>query len=116
MWRTVRQFQYGPDPEAYAVDAFTFSWSDITFYAFPPFSIIPQVLQKIVADRATGLLVVPNWPSSIWFSQFNRLLISDRIVIPSSREILRLPNQPLTLHPLHKTLRLIAGIVSGIKD
>ena len=37
---------YHPDPEALAVNAFHISWRDYKFYAFPPFSIISQVLQK----------------------------------------------------------------------
>eukprot|EP00794_Sanderia_malayensis_P004188 gene4188-4745_t len=33
---------YRPDPQAFAVNAFTLQWSDLFFYAFPPFSIITQ--------------------------------------------------------------------------
>ncbi|CAH2207500.1 jg4303, partial [Pararge aegeria aegeria] len=47
------------DPDAEKIDAFTFSWKDINFYAFPPFSLIPKVLQKILSDRAQGIVVVP---------------------------------------------------------
>ena len=36
-----------PDPQACAVDALSVSWKDIYFYAFPPFSMILKVLQKI---------------------------------------------------------------------
>ncbi|CAG7820539.1 unnamed protein product [Allacma fusca] len=46
-----------PDPFAWKVDAFTFSWESIKFYAFPPISLIPRVLQKIVNDKAEGLLI-----------------------------------------------------------
>ena len=48
-----------PDPDAYAVDAFTLTWSSFTFYAFPPFSIIPQVLQKVSQDRRLDYLLFP---------------------------------------------------------
>ena len=41
-----RYISYKPDPDAEAVNAFTMSWSDVTFYAFPPFCIIPSVVQK----------------------------------------------------------------------
>lgn len=37
---------YHPDPEALAVNAFHQTWVGYKFYAFPPFSIISQVLQK----------------------------------------------------------------------
>ncbi len=58
---------FKPDPEACAFNAFSISWSKYSFYAFPPFSILPQVLQKILLDKATGLLVIPNWPTQAWW-------------------------------------------------
>ena len=36
-----------PDPESKGVNAFTFSWENLSFYAFPQFTCIPKVLQKI---------------------------------------------------------------------
>ena len=62
-----RYVSYKPDLDAEAVNAFTMSWSDVTFCAFPPFCIIPSVLQKIIKDRARGILVVPDWPSQPWY-------------------------------------------------
>ena len=106
---------FWPDPEAFAVDSFTLDWSSWKFYAFPPFAIIPRVLQKVSSDKAIGLLIVPDWPYSSWFSQYNRLLISECIIIPSSNHLLHLPNMPGTQHPLQKSLKLRAGIVSGMK-
>lgn len=40
-------FSWFPDEAALGVDAFTFDWSDLNFYAFPPFSMILRVLSKI---------------------------------------------------------------------
>ena len=62
-----RYVSYKPDPNAEAVNAFTMSWSDVTFCAFPPFCIIPSVLHKIIKDRARGILVAPDWPSQPWY-------------------------------------------------
>ena len=42
----LRYVSYKPDLDAEAVNAFTMSWSDVIFCAFPPFCIIPSVLQK----------------------------------------------------------------------
>lgn len=56
-----------PDPGSITVDAFTFSWEKLNFYAFPPFILLPRVLRKIFDDKATGTLVVPWWPSQSWF-------------------------------------------------
>jgi hypothetical protein len=57
---------YTPDPEAYAIDVFHLSWRMYKFYAFPPFCIIHRVLQKVKKDQATGLIVVPYWPTQAW--------------------------------------------------
>ena len=38
---------FKPDPEAFEVDAFFMSWTNLKFYAFPPFSCISRCLQKI---------------------------------------------------------------------
>ncbi|KAJ8914276.1 hypothetical protein NQ315_011010 [Exocentrus adspersus] len=35
-----------PDPESCAVDAFTLNWSNIYFYAFPPFPLLPRLFKK----------------------------------------------------------------------
>ena len=61
------------DPEAVSVDSFTLDWGDMEFYAFPPLNMIPRVLNKIFTDKATGLLVVPDWPYSCWYPQFMRM-------------------------------------------
>ena len=54
---------FWPDPEASFIDASTISWTVKKFYSFRPFSCVLRVLQKIIQDTATGVLVVPMWPS-----------------------------------------------------
>ena len=39
-------YSYAPDPEGCGHDAFSFSWQQGHFYAFPPFSCILQVVNK----------------------------------------------------------------------
>lgn len=56
-----KNVSWGRDPDSYAIDAFTLNWTDYYFYAFPPFSLIPRVLQKIISDRAEGVVIVPLW-------------------------------------------------------
>ena len=60
----VRPFvAYQPGPTAFAIDAFTLLWESYLFYAFPPFSLIALALQKIQEKEATGLILVPKWPT-----------------------------------------------------
>ena len=35
-----KYISWNPDQEAFAIDAFSVSWANIKFYAFPPFSLI----------------------------------------------------------------------------
>lgn len=45
------------------INAFTISWAYKKLYCFPPFSCILQVLQKIIQDQATCMVVIHNWPT-----------------------------------------------------
>ena len=57
-----------PDPGATYVDAFTVDWAMFTNgYAFFPFCLVTGCLQKIVQDRASIIIVVPLWPTQVWF-------------------------------------------------
>ena len=51
------------------------------FYAFPPFSLIPRCLEKVVCDQAEGVLVVPAWPTQAWYTRIVQMLISQPVVI-----------------------------------
>ena len=72
--KTSTYVSFAPDPGAFAIDAFTISWSKFTFfYAFPPFSCIFKTIRKILQDRATGVLIVPWWPSQPWWARLRKL-------------------------------------------
>lgn len=99
-----------PDPNSIAVDAFTLSWRNIYFYAFPPFAIITTVLEKIVEDQATGIVVVPLWPSQPWYPLFESLTCEKIILKPGKHLLLNPFREP---HPLRKSLILVAARLSG---
>ena len=63
-----------PDPQAYAVDAFSIPWSGLLAYAFPPIPVLGKVLRKAREDQATLILVAPYWPAQPWFPEL--LLLS----------------------------------------
>ena len=68
-------YSYKPDPEASGVDSLTVDWSSQRFYAFPPFSIITNVLKKIKSEENTDdILVVPFWPNQPWFPLLFKML------------------------------------------
>ena len=102
-----------PDPEAWAVDAFSVCWTDFMFYAFPPFSLIGKVLRNIRMQMAEGLLVVPLWTTQPWFPVLLSLLVAHPRVIQSHPGMLILPGTHRQ-HPLHRTLRLLVVHLSGV--
>ena len=88
-----------PDPGAWVVDAFTMHWGALKFYAFPPFCLIAKCLQKIKADNASGIMIVPNWPTQPWFPLLSNMLLEDPWELPRYRKLL---TQPISgkPHPL----------------
>ena len=70
-----RYYSRTPDPKALGTNALSFDWqAESAHYANPPWSLIPQVLSKIVADEVRLMLVVPEWPRAPCFQLFRRLV------------------------------------------
>ena len=55
-----RYVSWIPDPNAVGVDAFTLDWGAQYNYVFPPFSLIPQVQQRVEDDQAEIIMVAPH--------------------------------------------------------
>ena len=51
-----------PDSASVSVNAFSIRWTGDELYAFPPFSVIGRVLQKLQEEAATLLTILPVWP------------------------------------------------------
>lgn len=101
-----------PDPESITVDAFTISWTNEKFYAFPPFALALRSLRKIILDKAEGTIVLPLWPTQPWYPLFTSMLTSPPIVMKPNINLLISPSRKET-HPLALKLSLVAGSVSG---
>ena len=102
-----------PDPESTYIDAMSVFWKGKYIYAFPPFSMIWPVLNKIASEKVEkALLVVPRWPTQSWFPTVNRMRHRqyEFMVIPSTK--LTLPGTT-NKHPMSPKLRLMAIMVTG---
>ena len=64
------------------------SWTNEKFYSFPPFSCILKVIRKIIADQATGILVVPDWATQTWYPLLLGILEQPPIILKRSVELL----------------------------
>ena len=79
-----RFYSDNPDPEAWGHDPFPFSWQQEHFYVFPPFSCIPQVINKMELESATGILVVPLFTTQPWFTRLLKIVTSEPLLLPKS--------------------------------
>ena len=87
-------------------------------YAFPPFSIIHKVIQKIVQQEVDVILVVPFWPTQPWFALFNKLVCQQPLIIEVNDYELFLPFRTKqgggsNRHPLAGKLKLLAARCKG---
>ena len=101
-----------PEPGAMAVDALSISWANLKCYAFPPFSLLAQVLAKIRNDKALVLLITPVWTTQTWYPLLLQLAVQQPILLPRKGNLLTLPHSQ-ELHPLKDSLRLAAWMLSG---
>ena len=102
-----------PDPNAIYIDAFHIKWDSTNLYAFPPFSIIGRVLQKIEQDGGDLAAVLPLWPTQPWFSKALLLSYKAPYILPKYPQSLRLPQDPQQVHPLINRLKLTLFFISG---
>lgn len=106
-----------PDPFSKGTDAMQHTWSmhlGRILYAFPPFSLVPRVLNKLIQDQVqVAILITPVWQTQTWYPGLLQLLIANPIILPQSANLLT--NAKREQHPLveNQTLQLAAWKVSG---
>ena len=104
---------FRPNPGAIYIDAFRINWFDLEFYAFPPISVIPRVLPKVKQDSAEGIIVVPFWPTQVWYSVMLKMLVSTPTLLNSRKSLLVLPQTPNLIHPMWKKMNMLVVHLSG---
>ena len=108
-----RYVSYRPDPNAEAIDAFSLNWENLNFYAFPPFSVIPDVLSKIQKEGAEGIAILPDWPTQSWYAKASKLIKQQPVHLQGSRTLLILPSHLNEIHPMWQKLNLMVCHLSG---
>lgn len=91
---------YWPDPEALAIDAFTVYWRDHKFYAFPPFSLIPRILQKVEHEESSGVLGGSRLANPGVVSHTSATVGTLSCHPSLQKDLFHLPNQPEAVYPL----------------
>ena len=114
--RINRQFEkyiyWKPEPESFAIDAFSLSWTNMKCYCFPPFSVLPAVLQKMAVEKVTGIVILPNWPTQHYYSTAMNMLIAQPLYVLHKRKTLQIPNST-QIHKIWDKLDLVICILSG---
>ena len=94
-----------PDPQAYAIDALSLDWKQMSIYAFPPTVLVPKVIKKIQASTCQVILVAPlKWGRS-WISELLELATEIPRKIQISDKLLKQPRK-LLFHPCPERLAL----------
>ena len=102
-----------PDPGASAVDAFLLDWSQWKSFIHPPVVPLPRILQKVTDDKASALLVAPDWPGQPWYAQIQLTLMGAPYRLPKEKTLLSLPFDREAIHPLWRSLNLTVWPISG---
>ena len=100
-----------PDPGAKYVNTFSRVGKNV-ISMLSPFSVIAACLQKMEQDQASGVRVVPVWPTQPWFTPLLHVSVDSPALLPQSDLLLTQPHNH-ALHPLRKQLRLMACKLSG---
>lgn len=101
-----------PDPQAYAVDALSFSWDGLIAYAFPPGVLIPKVLAKVRESSAVIILIAPFKWERVWTTDILQLASHPPIPLPDREKLLKQPREH-TFHPCPSRLALHAWRLSA---
>lgn len=101
-----------PDPKAFAIDAFSLTWSRDLYFIFPPFSLLARILQKVEEDKTEAVLLAPVWPTQSWWPSLLHLICGQCFRLPRAQVILYLPQDPDKKHQLTK-MSLAVFRISG---
>ena len=110
--KVCRYYAFYVEPDSGGTDAFSFNWHHEFFYAFPPFSIIQTVLRKIENEQAEGVIIAPLFTTQPWFTRLLRILVSDPLALPTTKNALYFPYRRKTI-PEIPDVKLLACHVSG---
>ena len=94
-----------------SVDSLSADWHHLFGYAFPPTVLIPRVLNKLVRDKATIILIAPRWPERVWYSTLLHLSVHPPVQLLERPDLLSQLGQ---FHPQPSMFKLMAWKLSGV--
>ena len=91
--KTPRFYSKFYNPESLGVDAFSYEWDGEFCWLAPPISLVGRALQQVLASRCLAVLVVPVWPSAVFWpllvTEFNRFrsFVVDYLYIENGKDV-----------------------------
>ena len=73
-----------PDPNSFAADAMQQDLNKMFTFAFPPFSLIGRVINKVLWKNIKAMiLVTPSWQTQPWYTLLLRMSIQRPLLLPA---------------------------------
>ena len=86
------------DAQAIEVDAMHMDWNNKSMYAFPPTTLVPRVVDKLLQSRNVEmLLVAPFWETKVHCLHLMQMCVSEPLRLPLNPKLLKQPH----LHVFH---------------
>ena len=95
-YRLERYMSWYPDPRAVARDAMMHKWDPVS-YLFPPVPMLLKTLQKIKAESIRAVMILPMWPTSLWWNLMIEMLVEPPLTLPCYRTIVSMTDPTRTL-------------------
>ena len=81
-----------PDQSAWEVDALSLPWEDLDAYAFPPTTLLHQVVTKLLDHGFRRLiLIAPGWPNMPWFWDLVNMSTQIPLLLPRVSNLITQP-------------------------
>ena len=103
--RLPRYMTWFEDQHAVARDALLHPWDKCT-YLFPPVPLLPRVIQKVREENIRAVLIVPHWPSALWWPHLMEMMEAPPLFLPHYKEALTVMRQSQELPYLEPLVAL----------
>ena len=103
-----------PVRTAWVIDTLSLPWENLDAYAFPPVSLLSQVISKVI-DQGCHIimLIAPGWPNMPWFWDLVTLSVQILFRLPLQKDLVTQPFNGL-LHRNLSNLNLHAWLLEPL--